>query len=105
MRLATDFWVRAYIARLGALHIPVYVIRHGQDTSGDVVVKLIDLKGGAKLFAQRYDFTTDSRSWEVVYEGDEAQAQNWAMRQAQRDPDLWILEVEDCAGRHLLDEM
>jgi len=37
-------------------------------------------------------------------EGAEADVDATIARQRQFDPDLWVIEVEDRAGRHLLDE-
>ena len=34
MRLTTEFWVKAYLARLRLVDIPAYVTAHGDDTGG-----------------------------------------------------------------------
>lgn len=105
MRLATEFWIKAYITRLRAVHIPVYVVRHGEDTSGGVLVKVALLNGQTHIFEQRYDMLADVRKWECVFQGSDQEANEWSERQAGRDPDLWVIELEDREGRHLLDEM
>jgi hypothetical protein len=39
----------------------------------------------------------------VLAEGAEAEMDAAIARQREFDPDLWVIEVEDRAGRHLLD--
>jgi hypothetical protein len=45
-----------------------------------------------------------SRTWVVLAEGDEAEVDAALRRQRDRDRDIWVIEVEDRQGRHLLDE-
>ena len=47
---------------------------------------------------------TGNRLWVVLAEGAEAEADAALARARSRDPDLWLIEVEDRAGRTLLDE-
>jgi len=44
------------------------------------------------------------RAWIVLAEGPEREVDEVIARQRSFDPDLWIIEVEDPRGRHLLDE-
>ena len=44
------------------------------------------------------------RQWVVLSEGEEAVVDASIEKQKSFDPDLWVIEVEDKAGRHLLDE-
>ena len=103
-RLATGIWVAAYLARLRLATIPVYVTRRGDETAGAVVVKLATLDGQARAFARRWDFASDARLWEVLVESDEPEVDARLARDVARDPDLWLIEVEDRLGRTLLDE-
>jgi hypothetical protein len=104
MRLTSEFWVKAYLARLRLADIPAYVTAHGDDTGGAVLVKLNTLDGKARLFQRSFDLMTGDRAWVVLSEGDEADVDASIARQREMDPDLWVLELEDRAGRHLLDE-
>ena len=103
-RLASGFWVAAYLARLQAAAIPAYVTRRGDATAGAVVVKLATLDGQARAFVRRWDLATDTRRWAVLTEGDEAVIDAALTRAAARDPDLWLIEIEDRQGRSLLDQ-
>lgn len=104
-RLTARFWVDAYLARLRFFDIPAFVTAHGDDTAGAVWVKLNTLDGQATLFARRYDFMQDETRWEEVLRGPEAEVDARLASEARHDPDLWGVEVEDRAGRHLLEEM
>uniref|UniRef100_UPI0035673011 DUF1491 family protein n=1 Tax=Rhodosalinus sp. TaxID=2047741 RepID=UPI0035673011 len=53
---------------------------------------------------RRWDRPRGARRWEVLSEGPEPEVDAALARQRRTDPDLWIVEVEDRAGRHLLDE-
>ncbi|MEO0752761.1 MAG: DUF1491 family protein [Pseudomonadota bacterium] len=103
-RLTSEFWVQAYLARLRLSDIPAFVTRHGDNTAGAVLVKLNTLDGQARLFQRGFDLLTDTRKWDVLAEGDERDVDAAIARQQGFDPDLWVIEVEDRAGRHLLDQ-
>jgi len=103
-RLASDIWVAAYRARLGQRGIPVYVTARGDATAGAVLVKLALLDGTARAYARGWDLQTGARAWQVLAEGPEDRVDGAIARQRATDPDLWVIEVEDARGRHLLDE-
>jgi hypothetical protein len=102
-RLATGFWIAAYRARLGRANIPAYVAARGDETAGAVVVKLATLDGRARLYG-REGWAAEARPWAVLAEGPEAEIDAAVARRRRADPDLWVIEVEDRAGRTLLDE-
>ena len=104
MRLTADIWVSAYLARLRVENIPAFVVRRGDATAGSVLVKLNTLDGQACCFQRTFDLMTGDRRWAVLTEGDEAEVDASIARQRGFDPDLWVIEVEDRQGRHLLDQ-
>ncbi|WP_415921412.1 DUF1491 family protein [Tateyamaria sp. SN6-1] len=103
-RLTSRFWVDAYLARLRLADIPAFVVAHGDDTGGAVLVKLNTLDGRAVLYQRSFDLMRDARVWAELVSGDEAEVDAAVARQRGFDPDLWVIEVEDRAGRHLLDQ-
>lgn len=103
-RLASGFWVHAYIRRLSLFDIPSYVTAHGDDTAGAILIKLNTLDGQAKVFMRQYDLMTGARAWQVLADGSESDVDTSIAKQRSFDSDLWVIEVEDRAGRHLLDE-
>lgn len=103
-RLTSDMWVSAYLTRLRLSDIPVFVTRKGDATAGSVLVKLNTLDGRAAAYQRQFDLMSGAREWVVLAEGDEADVDASLTAQAGFDPDLWVIEVEDKTGRHLLDD-
>ena len=103
-RLTAEFWVSAYLNRLRLYDIPAFVVTHGDDTAGAVLVKLNTLDGNAKAFQRSFDLMSGERAWMVLAEGAESDVDAALAKQRSFDPDLWVIEVEDRQGRHLLDE-
>lgn len=104
LRLTADFWVTAYLARLRLADIPVFIVARGDGTAGAVLVKQSPLDGSATLYQRSFDLTSGERVWMVLVQGPEAEVDAAITRQRNFDPDLWVIEVEDRQGRHLLDE-
>lgn len=102
-RLTADFWIGAYMARLRLADIPYFLRYRGDDTAGAVLIKLNTLDGNAVLY-QRGMAMDGSRPWVVLTEGPDAEVEAALIRQRGFDPDLWVIELEDSAGRHLLEE-
>lgn len=103
-RLTADFWVHAYLARLRFQEIPAFVVAHGDDTAGAVLVKLNTLDGQAVAFQRSFDLMSGARKWVELSSGAEGDVDDAIQRQRSFDPDLWVIEVEDRQGRHLLGE-
>jgi hypothetical protein len=96
--------VQAYLMRLQIELIPAYVVAHGDDTGGAVLVKLNTMDGQAGLYQRSYDIMSDTQRWVILDQGAEAEVDASIARQRGYDPDLWVIEVEDRQGRHMLDE-
>ncbi|GLS85356.1 GTP-binding protein [Cypionkella aquatica] len=103
-RLTSDLWVSAYLARLRLADIPVYVTAKGDPTAGAVLVKVASLDGKARAYQRSFDLQADARVWVVLAEGAETEVDALLARQRSRDPDLWVIELEDRQGRSLLDQ-
>ena len=103
-RLTSDIWVAAYRARLRVFDIPAFVVARGDATAGAVLVKLNTLDGQAVAFQRSVDLMTGDRRWVELTAGAEAEGDAAITRQRGFDPDLWVIEVEDRLGRHLLGE-
>jgi hypothetical protein len=103
-RLTSDFWVTAYLARLSGEGIFAHVAHKGDPTAGAVAVKIATMNRRASLFLRSYDGDGE-RIWAAAAEdAEEAEVDAMVARQRGFDRDLWVIEVEDPRGRHLLDE-
>ena len=86
-RLTAEFWVQAYLTRLRLQDIPAFVVAHGDDTAGAVLVKLNTLDGQATAFQRSFDLMTGDRQWAELVTGVEADVDAAIARQRSFDPD------------------
>ena len=103
-RLTTEIWIAAYLTRLRLATIPAFIVQKGDGTAGAVLVKLNTLDGRATCFQRSFDIMSGERQWMVLVDGNEAEVDASIGKQRGFDPDLWVIEIEDKDGRHLLDE-
>lgn len=103
-RLAAGIWVSAYLARLQQSGVYAHIVHRGEATAGAVAIKLATMDGRASVFVRTLDGQGD-RVWAPLVDAEpEAEADAVIARQRRFDRDLWVIEVEDPRGRHLLDE-
>jgi hypothetical protein len=110
MRLKSNIWVAAYLRRCQVNGVFGAVRRRGAEEAGAVFVKIALLDGNASLFTPApqtaYD---DSHPVERVFSSSFAQpvseqiVEERLAKEIRFDPDVWIIEIEDKAGRHFLD--
>jgi hypothetical protein len=113
MRLKAGIWVAAYIRRCEAGGAFAAVRRRGAEEAGAIFIKLNRLDGTADIFgpAPQTAFDDAHPADRVFSPGlpvqpaPEAEAEAYLQRQMRFDPDIWIVEVEDRAGRNFLDDV
>ena len=101
-RLPTDLWVMAHVRRCSAEGLPVTVARKGEAKGGTLILKLNLFDKGCRVLSQARDLD-GKLGWLAAFEGQlvpEAEADAYIARAVSRDPDLWVVEVEDREGRH-----
>lgn len=99
-RLSTELFVQAHIRQCFARGLTAIVAHKGDAWGGAVIVKLNLLGPGCKLLTQTRD-PEGEIAWLQVQGGamlSEADADSYIERQVRRDPDLWVVEIEDRAG-------
>lgn len=104
-RLTSSFWVQAYIKKLNLLGVPAFVVSHGDDTAGAIIVKVNKLNGDAVLFERSFSLDKNLDQWSKFESGDEKELDELLSRQLSRDRDLWIVEIESRQGDPFLDDI
>ncbi|HZH28562.1 MAG TPA: DUF1491 family protein [Azospirillaceae bacterium] len=101
-RLPTDLWVRLHVRRCLVDGIPAVIARKGAPSGGTVLLKVNQLEKGVRVLSQVRDLD-GKLAWMAALGGGlvpEADADAYIARAVQRDPDIWVVEVEDRQGRH-----
>ena len=111
MRLKSAIWVAAYIRRCNGEGAFAVVRRRGAEEAGAIFIKVSRLDGTADLFTP-----APQSAFEDAHPADRAFSRSFSdepvpedqiearlAREIRFDPDLWIVEVEDRAGRHFLE--
>lgn len=118
MRVKSHIWVSAYLRRVNSAFVHAALVRRGDADAGAIYIKVTNLDGTAQVFApfsaelavvgQNDNLVIEEgRAWEPVYKGSakESVADAYLEKQASRDPDIWILEVEAAQGQHFLGKL
>lgn len=103
-RLKTEIRVSAHLRRAQSAGAFATIARRGDPDAGAVAVKVYLGGSTARLFIQSRDL--DGRMmWREPFEADpsEINIDSWLEKEAAIDPDLWVVEIEDQAGRAFLD--
>jgi hypothetical protein len=110
MRVPSELWVRALLRRCSAAGVPVVVVRRGDEDAGAVFIKIRLLDGRAKVMGPVPAGLARSSALKPMathLDADgvpEADADAYLSRQHQFDPDIWLIEIEDRAGRTFSDD-
>jgi hypothetical protein len=112
VRLKSGIWVAAYLRRCNIEGAFAAVRRRGAEEAGAVFIKVNRLDGTATLYGPAPQSAFDEarpadRIFTATLGGDklvpEADIEARLVREIRFDPDVWIIEVEDRAGRDFLD--
>lgn len=96
-RIPTHIWVDAELRRLSGEGIGVYVSAKGDLAGGMVLQKISDMAGQCRLLVQQRDLL-GRLVWINALQDDvieEREADAYIQRAIDRDPDLWVVEIED----------
>lgn len=96
-RLPVHLWIDAQLQPLAGRGIYYYIQQRGERNSGIILLKLNGLEGRCRLLVQQRGFDgvlgwLDALGQEDV---EERAADAYIQRAISRDPDLWVIEIED----------
>jgi hypothetical protein len=104
-RLKTGIWVKALVRRCDLAAVAVAVVARGDGDAGAVLIKLNSRDDGCSVLAQARGqdgellWMRATGAVPVI----EADADTYIARQRQRDPDLWVVEIESRSPDAVLD--
>ena len=106
-RLRSDFWVSAYLRRCGVEGVDAVLRKRGASEAGAVFVKVDHLDGTASLYGPAPQLFVDDSGERfftpVLRAVTPLDVEERMTRELRFDSDLWLVEVDDRAGRHFLD--
>jgi hypothetical protein len=104
-RLPSDVWIMAHVRRAIVENITMTVVRKGEPKFGTLLLKINRLDGRCRVLTQARD--VDGRlGWLAAFKGAEVpepEADAYITRAVDRDPDLWVVEIEDREGRQVFE--
>lgn len=106
-RLPSWVWVDALIRRVQSAGAACFVVQSGDRERGDVLVKVADLSGGARAYVPRTSMEGVRVFSDLRLQGvgeAESDVDSYVARTRERDPDLWVVEIEDRQARHFIIE-
>lgn len=96
-RLPTSLYIEMHLRRLTAEGVAYYILNKGAPASGTIMLKLNNRQGGCVVLQQQRDLN-GVMGWMKLSRGEmaaEAEADAMVRRAIDRDPDVWVVEIED----------
>jgi hypothetical protein len=111
MRLKSSIWVSAYIRRCEIEGAFATLRRRGAEEAGAIFIKINRLDGTGDLYGPAPQTAFGENPAGRLFAPSlpappqpDAEIEARLGRELRFDPDIWIVEVEDRAGRHWLDD-
>ena len=105
MGLTTGLWVSAQVRLCDRAFIPATVVRRGDPDAGTVLLKLNRFDDGVTVYTQASTLDGEP-AWSRGIGPKpvtEPEADAYIARHVARDPDVWVVEIEDRKGAYVLD--
>lgn len=109
MRLRSDIFVAAYLRRSIVEGVPAVQRRRGSPEAGAIFLKIDRLDGTAELYGPAPQSLAGEDDGERRFTPRFAgpvpspDVEERLAKEIRFDPDLWIIEADDRAGRHFLE--
>ena len=104
-RLKSGLWISALVRRCDVAAIPIAVLARGDADAGAILLKFNGGAAGCRVLAQ-----ARAQNGELVWMRatgiepvGEADADAYIARQRKRDPDIWVVEIEDQSAEKVID--
>jgi len=104
-RLKTSIWVQAQIRICDLSAIPIAILKRGDPDAGTVILRIDRGDAGCEVLSQIRDMDASMKWMRASGPGpvSDEEAAPLIERQTKRDPDLWVIEIEDPHNRYELD--
>jgi hypothetical protein len=104
-RLKSGIWIKALIRRCDLAAVPIAVLARGDADAGTILLKFNGGAGSCSVLTQ-----ARGRDGELLWMRGtgpipvgEAEADAYIARQRQRDPDIWVAEIESGSAEVVID--
>ena len=96
-RLPVHIWIDAQLSPLNDRGVFYYIHQRGELNSGTILLKLNGLKGQCRVLIQQRNLDGDLGWTNAINKEfvEEVQADQYIQRAISRDPDIWVIEIED----------
>jgi hypothetical protein len=109
MRLKSALWVAGYLRRCQVEGCSAVVRRRGAEEAGAIFIRVCRLDGTSDLFGPAPQSALEPGASDRIFAAclpsqpaPDAEIETRLSRETKFDPDLWVVEVEDRAGRNFL---
>lgn len=102
MRLTSEFWVSALMRRVRGADGFAYLVRRGATEAGAIFIKNRNRDGLFDLYIpapqSEYDPERADERRFILYKQNESEQDitGYLEKELRFDPDLWLVEIEDC---------
>ncbi|WP_020591903.1 DUF1491 family protein [Kiloniella laminariae] len=100
--LSADLWIMAQVRQSNQRGIPAMILHKGDRDRGSLLLKINLLGPGCQILSQTRDLD-GNLAWMAANKGalmSEPDADEYVARALKRDPDLWVVELEDRKGEN-----
>lgn len=104
-RVKSEIYIQALVRRVYAAQAAAYVVRRGDSDAGGMLIRINRLDGCSGILTMFTDMQGE-RGWRVSLAAStpDQDVEAFLEREVARDPDVWIVEIEDTEGRRFLEE-
>ena len=104
LRLKSELYVQALVRRVQGALSAAYIVSRGDKDAGGIFIRVNRLDGTAGVLSMFTDMD-GAQSFRVVLPlgSEEAESDALIAREMKRDPDIWVVDIEDPQGRHFLE--